>query len=605
MAGSLWATRAGAASLASRLLTQGDDGRPAQPALRLLRGVEVRCGRCALAPLILRLVRRVTGTQRSRRSCRRHDVVAAAGSSSGGGARGGSGSAPRQQDDANAAPEAAAPSSFADVAAVLGLDPSELESDAGSPEDLADGVVGAGDGDVLSNSPFAPLLGAVTDEITARWRSAIAGRWSPTTAKPLGPCTPHPYLERKLRPEDAERYAAAGVLPYLSEDGLHDSLLSLSGGMELIVGGPASLAAGAPTLPGPGMRSPVGPLGNTFVLLARQGPGKRRKRYLAKLQLLGGKREGGDVGPLATALREIREETGGLLNAASVRRELLGPVLWIPEGRFALFLYGMQPHQRKVLPSAFEGRANAPEVKGEVESLEWVPLTNLLTKPRAQRQGIAPFARHVIIQPQLLRHLMQQAGKTRQSALMAQAAKEAAEQTAEADKRMKRASEAARLSAQQARQAAQTSQQARAQQQAQQQTRTEAEARQAANARLVAQARRAAADAPTRPLPVAPPAVVARSVNDVAELLKLGPAAGSSSALPLPSSSGQQTPPSHQELATPPTTPQPPRSEFGSGRTHAGGVHGYFSSCRWRPPRLRAHPRCRCSRLGSRARRCS
>ena len=503
-------------------------------------------------------------------------------------------------------PEFAAPSSFADVAAVLGLEPSDLESDADSPEDLADGVVGAGDGDVLSNSPFAPLLGAVTDEITARWRSAIAGRWSPTTAKPLGPCTPHAYLERKLRPEDAERYAAAGVLPYLSEDGLHDALLSLSGGMELIVGGPASLAAGAPSLPGaqsPGIRSPVGPLGNTFVLLARQGPGKRRKRYLAKLQLLGGKREGGDVGPLATALREIREETGGLLNAASVRRELLGPVLWIPQGRFALFLYGMQAHQRKVLPSAFEGRANAPEVNGEVESLEWVPLTNLLTKPRAQRQGIAPFARHVIIQPQLLRHLMQQAGKTRQSALAAQVAKEAAAKTAEADKRMKVAAEAARLAAQQARQAAQAAQQARqAAQQArvQQQARAEVEGRQAANARLVAQARRAAADAPTRPLPVAPPSIMARSVNDVNELLKLAPAANSSSV-----GAAHQPPPSHQELAPPPASPPPPRKgtprpEAGTGRAHAGGR---LSFLRWRAPTLRCHARCRRSRLGSRARR--
>ena len=44
MSGSLWATRAGVASLASRLLTQGDDGRPAQPFSRLSRGVEVRCG---------------------------------------------------------------------------------------------------------------------------------------------------------------------------------------------------------------------------------------------------------------------------------------------------------------------------------------------------------------------------------------------------------------------------------------------------------------------------------------------------------------------------------------------------------------------------------
>jgi 8-oxo-dGTP pyrophosphatase MutT (NUDIX family) len=443
------------------------------------------------------------------------------------------------------------------VAAALGLDPSELESDGESSGDIADGVIGADDGDgVLLNSPFAPLLGAVTEEITARWRSAIAGRWSPTQAKPLGPCTPHAYLERKLRPEDAERYAAAGVLPYLSEDGLDDALSALGGGLELIVGGPESLAAGAPCLPGdpaapavPGMRSPEGPLGNTFVLLARQGPGKRRKRYLAKLQLLGGKREGSDVGPLATALREIKEETGGLLNAASVRRELLGPVLWIPQGRFALFLYGMQAHQRQTLPSAFEGRADAPEVNGEVEALEWVPLTELLTKSRALRQGIAPFARHVIIQPQLLRHFVVQAGKARQAAQTAEAANAAAaqaaaqaEEQAETRKRAKAATEAARQAASQARQAAQAAQAARAVR-AQQQAREDADERQEAQSRLVAMARRAAAHAPVREQPVAPPGVVARSVNDVAELLKLAPTANTQ----------------HHVAASPPPADPPPR----------------------------------------------
>ena len=442
------------------------------------------------------------------------------------------------------------------MAAALGLDPSELESDGESSGDIADGVIGADDGDVLLNSPFAPLLGAVTEEITARWRSAIAGRWSPTQAKPLGPCTPHAYLERKLRPEDAERYAAAGVLPYLSEDGLNDALSALGGGLELIVGGPASLAAGAPSLPGapaaPGMRSPEGPLGSTFVLLARQGPGKRRKRYLAKLQLLGGKREGSDVGPLATALREIKEETGGLLNAASVRRELLGPVLWIPQGRFALFLYGMQAHQRKTLPSAFEGRADAPEVNGEVEALEWVPLTELLTKSRALRQGIAPFARHVIIQPALLRHFVVQAGKARQAAQTAEAANAAAAQAAaqaeaqaEARKQAKAATEAARQAAAQARQAAQAAQNARAREDAE---------RQEAQARLVAMARRAAAHAPVREQPVAPPGVVARSVNDVAELLKLAPAA-----------SPQATPP--PQHASPPPADPSPRRETGASRS--------------------------------------
>jgi len=521
---------------------------------------------------------------------RRRVRAAAARGDGGDGGQGGATQRAQAASQPTSEAEAGAQSSLADVAAALGLDPSELESDGDSPGDIADGVVGADAEDGLLASPFAPLLGAVTEEITARWRSAIAGRWSPNSVKPLGPSTPYAYLERKLRPEDAERYAAAGVLPFLWEDGLQEgALASLGGGMELIVGGPASLAAGAPQLPagkepspGGGKRSHGGPLGNTFVLLARQGPGKKRgRRHLEKLQLLGGKREGSDAGPLATALREIQEETGGLLNATSVRRELLGPVLWVPQGRFVLFLYSMKAHQRQTLPSAFLRRASAPEVKGEVASLDWVPLVELLTKARALRQGIAPFARHVVISPHLLRHFVAHAGKEKQAAQTAQAAEEA-----------KAAAEKAKV-ARETRKKAVPPLEKETQQQ--QQARTEAEARRAAQARLAAQARRVARalEALEAPVPRAPPAaVVARSVNDVAELLKLAPTApadlhsmmppqaahGAAALTPLPAQNASPAPGGRSE-------------PFGAGRPRA--CYWLAGRSRWRPPKRPAAARAR------------
>jgi 8-oxo-dGTP pyrophosphatase MutT (NUDIX family) len=313
------------------------------------------------------------------------------------------------------------------VAAVLGLDPTELEPEEGAG-DADDGVAGGlDDGDSSPMVALAPLLEAVTEEITYRWRSATAGRWSPQSAKPsAGACTPYVYLDKRLKAVDAARYAAAGILPYLAEEGVNDALAALGaagGGVELIVGGDASDAAapprvlGLPAAPRAAGALPPSALAGLSVLLARQGPGKRRKTLVARLLLLGGKREGGDASPLATALREAKEETSGLLSGTSVRKELLGPVLWVPQGRFALFLYGVPPRARTELPAAFDARPRAPTC--EVDSLEWVPLVDVLARSRAARRGVAPFARAVVSAPPLVRFFVT-AAEDAASALAAQ-----------------------------------------------------------------------------------------------------------------------------------------------------------------------------------------
>jgi len=332
------------------------------------------------------------------------------------------------------------------VALALGLDPGELEPESRvGEEDLYEGIAGAGSPSALP-SPLQPLLEAVTEEISFRWRTATEGKWSPSAAPAPRDvsCTPYVYLEvragplaalsspptqpsaltapqKRLRRWDSEAYAAAGLLPYLclNEGGAQAQAelgLALGGAeevprMELLSGGaggaseppclpPAPLPPGAP--PGLG----ASPLDGFYVLLARQGLAKRRKTLVARLLLLGGKRERADSSPLATALREAREETIGLLGARRVRPELLGPVLWFPQGRFALFLYNVPPSARDSLPTAFAQRlGSAGAVQGgvEVDALEWVPLVDVLARSRSHRRGIAPFARAVVSASPLLK----------------------------------------------------------------------------------------------------------------------------------------------------------------------------------------------------------
>jgi len=135
------------------------------------------------------------------------------------------------------------------------------------------------------------------------------------------------------------------------------------------------------------------------LLLGRQGKARQ-------LRVLGGKREAWDEGPLQTALREAEEESLGSLGAAALRRELLGPVLWWPNGRFALYLYPA-PARAEGLPAAFGQRlaARAGADALEVDALEWVPLPSLQKASAAKQLGISFFTRQLVLSAPLLRFL--------------------------------------------------------------------------------------------------------------------------------------------------------------------------------------------------------
>ena len=323
----------------------------------------------------------------------------------------------------------------AEVASVLGLDPAELE-----PEEVEDGesLLGGEPGGVPT------LLQSVAEEVAWRWKAASAGQFSPTTSRRAarwgGPVTQHVYLEKRLRKVDADGYAAAGLLPFLTLDdrdaaeGALLAALAQPGGQERVLEllTPARpLTGGGPQLPPQLLPLPGGghggtaperrrpPLDCVHVLLARQGPSKKNRGLASSLSFLGGKRERSDSGPLATALREAREETAGLLGGAAgaggpaaqylpaAAAELLGPVLWIPQGRFALFLLPLPPRHLTELPQAFAARVASGAGSGaEVDNLEWVPLPEVLASEKAQARLVAKYARQVLTSQQLLRFFL-------------------------------------------------------------------------------------------------------------------------------------------------------------------------------------------------------
>ena len=101
--------------------------------------------------------------------------------------------------------------------------------------------------------------------------------------------------------------------------------------------------------------------------------------------------------------------------AKRLQSELLGPVLWFPEGRFALFLYSMprSAHKRLQAPSftARTGGSDAPraskKVDGdEVVELQWLAIADVLAISRAKKWGVARFARAVMTTPQLFRYFL-------------------------------------------------------------------------------------------------------------------------------------------------------------------------------------------------------
>jgi len=290
------------------------------------------------------------------------------------------------------------------------------------------------------------ILSAVTEELAFRWRAASAGQFSPTNTRrsqsASEPVTQYAYLEKRLRKVDADGYAAAGLLPFVTLDDTEataDAIIAaLSRAsarsppqqservLELLTPlKPHSSSGPAPVMPplpqlaeaakaesdaGPERRRP---LENVHVLLARQGSLKKNRGLASTLSFLGGKRERSDSGPLATALREAREETSGLLGKTRLKSELLGPVLWFPQGRFALFLYSMprSAYGRMRVPSSpatlrdTAGLARASKkVSGtEVVELQWLTITDVLAISRAKQLGVARFCRAVVTTPPLAR----------------------------------------------------------------------------------------------------------------------------------------------------------------------------------------------------------
>lgn len=106
------------------------------------------------------------------------------------------------------------------------------------------------------------------------------------------------------------------------------------------------------------------------------------------LNILGGKRENDDDSPADTAWREFWEESGELLLSEEARqfkqRFTDGGderrVLWFKEAKYALFLYHLPypaPDWATTITDLFKYRV--PKERGEMSSLHWIPLQDILT----------------------------------------------------------------------------------------------------------------------------------------------------------------------------------------------------------------------------------
>ena len=208
-----------------------------------------------------------------------------------------------------------------------------------------------------------PIPAHPAQELTARWRRASAGQWEPREEA----STSYPYIERTLRRADQARYAAAGLLPYCTD-----------------------LESG----------------GSVHLLMGRAGETPRQRGRPHQLVLLGGKREIGDgASAVATALREAAEETDGLLAAPSLRPEAVGPVLWFPNGKYAVFLVRVPPPALQGLPARYAARVAAsglPAAKREVAALQWMPAAQAMAAAQRGDDGEMHFFSRSVLRAQPL-----------------------------------------------------------------------------------------------------------------------------------------------------------------------------------------------------------
>jgi len=169
------------------------------------------------------------------------------------------------------------------------------------------------------------------------------------------------YLAPALRRPEAADYKAAGVLIY-----------TFSAAGELLI-----------------------LLGRTIIGGSEPNSAKARRR---SWNLLGGKRCARDAAAEATAIREMTEETGGLLTQATLRGPL-SPVLWYPSGSYAVFPHGLPPGDEAwSLPERFDarrrvGRASVSAGR-DTANLAWVPLSSLTSGRRRLHIFMAEMLAH-------------------------------------------------------------------------------------------------------------------------------------------------------------------------------------------------------------------
>eukprot|EP00240_Pyramimonas_obovata_P002134 CAMPEP_0118951360 /NCGR_PEP_ID=MMETSP1169-20130426/52965_1 /TAXON_ID=36882 /ORGANISM="Pyramimonas obovata, Strain CCMP722" /LENGTH=509 /DNA_ID=CAMNT_0006898401 /DNA_START=160 /DNA_END=1690 /DNA_ORIENTATION=+ len=205
------------------------------------------------------------------------------------------------------------------------------------------------------------LLEIVSEELTFRWESAKRGQWRP------GSCSSDAYMNADLRSKDREFYAAAGVLPYAT---------ALSDGTE-----------------------------GLWLLMGRRGLSPNRPDLVDTLVVLGGKREVYDQSAVHTAAREAAEETEGLFKRATLELMLGGgrgsPVLWCPQGRYAVYLMPMPAHRVCISDEFNELVDLNPRPNREVVELEWVDMSDLAPHEALGVLDLHPFSQQVLRQPSL------------------------------------------------------------------------------------------------------------------------------------------------------------------------------------------------------------
>ena len=191
------------------------------------------------------------------------------------------------------------------------------------------------------------------------------------------------YVTAVLRPPERAAWKAAGVLIYTFDP--YGELMLLLGRTFMYTGDdggpPAHAVAAVAAAEAAGRLSGDDDEDPDALADARARP------VLRAWNLLGGKRKRRDATAEATAIRELVEETGGLVTPDMLRGPLT-PVLWYPPGGYAAFPYCLPPGEAAyALPDRFAqrravGRASIPASGHDTACLDWVRLRSILSGRR-------------------------------------------------------------------------------------------------------------------------------------------------------------------------------------------------------------------------------